>query len=189
MSEPRIAPVEAPYESSITESFNRVMPPGMEPLKLFRTMANNPHILNRMFAGSLLDKGTIAIRDREIVILRTCARCGSEYEWGVHVALFSERAKLSATVVAATLGNKQGLDELSVHDAMLIRVVDELHGTSTLSDGLWAELAEHYTSAQILEIIALTGYYHTISFISNAAGVELEAFAPRFSSLGMDHSA
>ncbi|HEV7760231.1 MAG TPA: hypothetical protein VGO78_14620 [Acidimicrobiales bacterium] len=32
------------------------------------------------------------MRDREIVIDRTCARCGCQYEWGVHVAFFGDRA-------------------------------------------------------------------------------------------------
>jgi len=182
MSKPRMAPVEGPYETSIAQNFERVMPPGMEPLKLFRTMANSPRVLQRLFAGGLLDKGSISLRDREIIILRTCARCGSEYEWGVHVALFSEKAKLNASLIAATHGSGQEVNELPLHDGLLVRVVDELHDTSTLSDGLWAEVAEHYTCAQVLEIIALVGYYHTISFVTNAAKVELEAFAPRFSS-------
>ncbi len=51
-------------------------------------MATGGHFLGR---GS-----TLAIRDREIVIDRTCARCGNEYEWGVHVAAFAEAAGLSA---------------------------------------------------------------------------------------------
>lgn len=179
MSTPRIVPLEAPYEDSIAAEFNRLLP-GMEPLKLFRTQAHNPRVLQRMFAGNLLDKGSIDLRARELVILRTCARCRSEYEWGVHVALFSERAKLTSAEVAMTLVNHQELSSLPVQEALLLKVVDELHDTSTISDGLWDELTRHYSSAQILEIIALTGNYHTVSFVTNAARVDLEAFAPRF---------
>lgn len=180
MSHPRMKPVEPPYASPVAQLFERAMPPGMEPLNLFRTMAHNPRVLQRMFAGNLLDEGSIAMREREIVILRTCARCKSEYEWGVHIALFSKQAKLSAAAIAATLDDKQGSGELSDREAILMKVVDELHDTSTLSDGSWAELAEHYAPAQILEIIALTGYYHTISFMTNALRVDHETYAPRF---------
>ncbi len=35
---------------------------------------------------------SVGLREREIVIDRTCARCGCEYEWGVHVAFFAVRA-------------------------------------------------------------------------------------------------
>jgi hypothetical protein len=45
---------------------------------------------------SLLDRGPVSRRHREIVIDRTCARCGCAYEWGVHVALFAQRVALTA---------------------------------------------------------------------------------------------
>jgi alkylhydroperoxidase family enzyme len=180
MSTTRIAPLEAPYEDAVAEAFTRFLPPGMEPLKLFRTQAHNPRVLQRMFAGNLLDKGAIDLRTRELVILRTCARCGSEYEWGVHVALFSQHAGLSAADVAASAGKQDEPGALPPHEALLFRAVDELHDTSTISDALWHELAQHYSSAQIVELIALIGNYHAISFMTNAARVDLETFAPRF---------
>ena len=182
MSATRITPLEPPYEDSIAEAFEKIMPPGMAPLKLFRTQAHNPRVLHRMLASNLLDKGSISLRDRELVILRTCARCGSEYEWGVHVTFFSERAKLSAADVQATLSNHQEWSDLSAQDIMLLKTVDELHDTSTISDTLWAELAQQFASAQILEVITLIGNYHAVAFIANAVGVELESFAAQFKS-------
>ena len=41
------------------------------------------------------------MRDREIVIDRVCARCGCEYEWGVHVAYFAGRVGLTIAQVAS----------------------------------------------------------------------------------------
>jgi alkylhydroperoxidase family enzyme len=57
------------------------------PLALFRALAVNERVFLRMIAGRLLDRGSLSLRERELVIDRTCFRCGSEYEWGVHVAL------------------------------------------------------------------------------------------------------
>lgn len=180
MSTARIVPLDAPFETAVSDTFARFLPPGMAALNLFRTQAHNPRVLQRMFAGNLLDQGSIDQRARELVILRTCARCGSEYEWGVHVALFSKAANLSPADVAQTLARDGAKSGLPACESLLILAVDELHETSTISDGLWSQLAQHYSSAQILEIIALVGNYHAISFIANAAKVELEAFAPRF---------
>lgn len=180
MTTARIVPLEAPFDTAVTEAFDRFLPPGMAPLALFRTQAHNPRVLQRMFAGNLLDQGTIDPRTRELLILRTCARCGSEYEWGVHVALFSQRATLDAAAVAATLKPLDEQDVLSAQERLLFRTVDELHDTSTICDALWDQLARQYSSAQLLEIIALVGNYHAISFVTNAARVQLEAFAPRF---------
>lgn len=182
MPTPRITPAEAPFEPAIAENFARIMPPGIEPLKLFRTMARNPRVIQRMFAGSLLDKGTIELRDREIIILRTCARCRSEYEWGVHVAMFAQRAGLSEREIAATCDNSHSGDGWSPSDGALVKLVDELHDKASISDAVWADLMQFYSEEQALEMIALVGYYHTISFMTNAARIELENYAPRFSS-------
>lgn len=180
MSMTRIAPLEPPYEAEVAESFQRIMPHGMAPLKLFRTQAHNKRVLQRMFAGNLLDKGSIELRERELIILRTCARCGSEYEWGVHVALFAEKASLSKADIAVTLNPDPDLGSLSAKEILLLKAVDELHDSSGINDALWMALTQYYSAAQMLEIISLTGSYHTVSFITNAARIELESFAPRF---------
>ncbi len=169
MQPARIAPLEAPYPPEIAGAFARAMPPGMEPLKLFKTMAHSPRVLQRLFAGNLLDPGALPLRDRELLILRTCARCGCDYEWSVHAALFSRAAQLSAAEVAAT--------QAANADHLLLRAADALHDTSTVPDTLWAELAQHYEPAQLLEILALCGYYHTIAFIANACRVAPETWA------------
>jgi alkylhydroperoxidase family enzyme len=178
---PRIAPLPGPYETEIEAAFQRIMPAGMEPLKLFRTQAHNPRVLKRIFAANLLDKGSIPLRDRELIILRTCARCGSEYEWGVHVALFAKRAELDAATIVASQADASSHGQLAERDALIFKAVDELHASSDITDATWAALSDEFGSAQIVEIIALVGFYHTISFTTNALRIELEAFAPRFS--------
>ena len=89
MSNQRIEPVDSPYPDSLQSSFDVVMPRGMPPLNIFRTIGRNPRVLSRMVRGGLLDKGSITIAQRELVILRACAVCGAEYEWGVHVAAYA----------------------------------------------------------------------------------------------------
>jgi alkylhydroperoxidase family enzyme len=62
----------------------------------------------------------------------------------------------------------------------LIRLVDELHDTSRVSDALWTELRCHFRDDQLVELVVLAGFYHTISFVVNGLGVALEPGAPRF---------
>jgi 4-carboxymuconolactone decarboxylase len=114
------------------------------------------------------------------VILRTCARCASEYEWGVHVSFFGTHAGFSREQIAATRGNAAQHYAWDARDALLIRLVDELHDTATVSDPLWTQLEKIFTAEQLLELIALTGYYHTIAFMTNACRVALEPDAARF---------
>lgn len=179
MADPRISPANPPYAPAIAEAFARIMPPGFEPLALFRTMARSPRILLRMFAGSLLDKGAVTFRDRELMILRTCVRCGSEYEWGVHVTFFAKKADLTEQQVAAT---QAGPDERcwDARDALILRLADALHDAATVPDALWDDLRAVFSEEQLLELIALAGYYRTISYMTNACRIAPESFAARF---------
>src|SRR5215468_9149955 len=97
----RLPPREPPFDATTAEDLARLMPPGVPPLRLFTTLAHNPRVLRRVRKGGLLDPGSIALRDREIVILRTCALCGSEYEWGAHVRFFARAAGFAPAELAA----------------------------------------------------------------------------------------
>jgi hypothetical protein len=99
----RVEPVSPPFSPELQAVFDRIMPAGVPPLRLFTTLARVPRIYDRFRAGSLLDRGPVSLRHREIVIDRTCARCGCTYEWGVHVAFFAERVGLTPEQVRATV--------------------------------------------------------------------------------------
>jgi alkylhydroperoxidase family enzyme len=177
---PRIAPAEPPHEPQIAAALERIMPPGVPPLVLFRTMARSPRVFAKLFAGGLLDKGPLSLRQREIVIDRTTARLGCEYEWGVHIAFFAERVGLSPEQAAATASAPSTAPCWSADEQALIAVVDDLVDRRTIDDRAWAALAAHFDEAQILEVIALVGYYHTISFLCRGLALPLESYAARF---------
>ena len=91
----RLQPLGPPYEPDVEERLSAMMPPGVPPILLFRTFARNLPMAAAMDGWGhyeLSKRLSLTLRDREIVIDRTTARCGCEYEWGVHVAFFAERA-------------------------------------------------------------------------------------------------
>lgn len=176
---PRIPPLDPPYPEAVQEDFAKLMPPGMAPIALFRTIAHNPRVLRRMRRGGLLDPGSIPVRAREIVILRATARCGAEYEWGVHVLFFARQAGLSEAEVAATVHGDAGA-WAEPAEADLVRLVDALHETASVDDALWASLRRHYDEAQLIELAMLAGLYHAVSFVCNVSAVRPEQAAPRF---------
>lgn len=180
MSMPRIAPLNPPYDPAIQAAFDQVMPPGVPPLKLFRSMARNPRVLQRMMAGGLLDRGSIGLRERELLILRTTARCGAEYEWGVHVAAFNGKAGFSPEQLADSCRPRPDPALWNEPEQALLALADSLHGTAQVDDALWARLGEHYSEEQLIECLMLVGLYHAVSFVVNGLRVEHEAHAPRF---------
>ncbi len=184
MTQARIAPLEPPYSEPVQAALDRIMPKGVPPLALFRALAVNERVFLRVMAGGLLDRGSISLREREIVIDRTCARCGSEYEWGVHVAFFAERVGFTPEQVAATCGAEASAGAFPARERLLIRLVDALHDEARVGDALWASLRVEWTEEQVIELIALAGFYHLISFVTNALRIPPEPYGARFPRMG-----
>jgi alkylhydroperoxidase family enzyme len=163
-----------------------MMPAGVEPIALFRTFTKNLTMARAMepWGRYLLGKSlSVGLRDREIVIDRTCARCGCEYEWGVHVAFFAERARLDAhQVTSLAHGGRNDPCWDAERDRLLIGLVDALHDVGDLDEDLWIALAGEFDEAQLLDLTMLCGWYHAISFTARAARVALEPGAPTFAS-------
>jgi alkylhydroperoxidase family enzyme len=178
----RIAPAEPPYPPAIATALERIMPKGVPPLVLFRTMARSPRVFEKMFAGGLLDKGPLSLRQREIVIDRTTARLGAEYEWGVHIAFFADKVGFDSAQVAATVHRPADAPCWAADEQALLAAVDDLVDRRTIAPTTWDALAKHLDEVQILEVIALVGYYHTISFLCRALELPLEPYAARFPS-------
>ena len=182
MTSPRIEPLEQPYDPQIARTLERMMPPGIEPLKLFRTVAHNGEVLERFrsIGTYLLNFGSLDPLDREILIHRTCARCRCEYEWGVHVAAFGRPLGLSEAQIEATVSGDATDGDWSERQALLVRLADELHDDASISDELWAQLTAQWQPQQLIELMALAGFYHLVSFIANGTRVEPEPAAARF---------
>ena len=178
------APSHHPYTAEIEEALRKWMPPGaeVEPLRLFRTLNVHEELASRMrpLGAGILGHGRVAPREREIVIHRTCARAGAEYEWGVHALVFGGPLGLSDAQLAATVHGDADDPAWSAEDALLIELSDELYDTAAVSDGLWAKLAPRYAEDQLLELLVTAGWYRLIAYVINAAGVQREPWAARF---------
>ena len=176
----RIAPLTKPYPPAFDAAM-KVLMRGAEPLVLFTTLGGYERAWAKFGGGSLLDKGSpLSMRVREIVIDRTVARCGNEYEWGVHVAGFAAAVGLTEAQVRATvLGTASDPAWEDPAEAVLIATVDALIDHKKLSEPEWAALRQYYDEPQTLEIIQLVGFYHGVSLICGALDLPLEANAAR----------
>lgn len=176
----RIEPLQAPYSEQVTQAFDVVMPKGMPPLGIFRTMARNPRVLSRMVSGGLLDKGSISLADRELVILRACALCKAEYEWGVHVTGFAKKAGFTEAQIEDTCRERSDKSLWSDEQNLLISMVEQLHQQHSIDNTIWEQLAQAYTEEQLIELVMLAGLYHAVSFVVNAFQIPKESFAASF---------
>jgi alkylhydroperoxidase family enzyme len=183
----RIAALTPPHPPEVERRLAAMMPPGAPPIGLFRTFVKNLAMTEAMAdwgAYELSRRLSLSMREREILIDRTCARCGAEYEWGVHVLFFAERVGFSPEQVASLTHGSADDSCWTSRERVLIRAADALHETSDIGDDLWSELAAELTDQQILDLLLLCGWYHAISYVARSVRVDLEPGAPRFADVG-----
>lgn len=172
---PRIAPVEH-FDDAQREALGKTLagPDGL-PLNIFRTLAHRPKLLRRLnsLAGYFVVHGSIPVREREIVILRTAARSHSAYELAHHRRLAAEAGLLAEEIDAAT--DPCSAYEWAPGDRALLRLTDELMAGDTVSDETWDALAVPWGDVGRLELLVLAGHYRLLAGVLNAVRVEVDA--------------
>jgi len=179
-SAPRIAPAVEPFDVDVQAAIDRVMR-GRPPLTLFTTLARDRRLFFKFFGGGLLDRGHLTLRQREIVIGRTTALCGAEYEWGVHVTTFGPSAELTDDQITSLTHGRAGDSCWTGEERALIDLCDALHTSATVDDELWERLRPVFADEAILELLLLVGFYHTTSFVVNSLALPPESGMARFS--------
>lgn len=170
---PRLEPLDP---ADLDEETRKFVPDGA--LNIFRTLAHHPKLLKRwlVFGAHVLSKSSLPERERELVILRTGARCGAEYEFGQHTVIGRQAGITDEEILALTrpLEDHQWSDA----DRMLLTAVDELHDDQCITDDTWASLSRRWEHQQLIDLIFAVGQYTMVSMALNSLGVELDEGAP-----------
>lgn len=171
---PRIPPVDDPDPEQAELLAKTLMGPGGRPLNIFATLARHPRLLKRVNAlgGLFMAHGSHSARDREIVILRTGFRVGSEYEWAQHVVIGRKAGLTDDEIERARRPERDG--EWSDDDRLLLAVADELSENDDLSDATWEALTSRFEEAQILELIMMVGFYRMLGGYLRSVRVQVE---------------
>lgn len=176
-----LEPQIAPFPDDVARILERYPQQNGYLLALFRTFANSRRFLEKGVANLLDRESPLSLRQREIVILRVTARLDCEYEWGVHVGVFAQAARLTDEQINATRNGAADAACWSAEERLLLRVVDDVCSQGRVGDGALAEFEATWTLEQQLEILALCGNYHTVAFVANTARLAPKAFGARFS--------
>jgi 4-carboxymuconolactone decarboxylase len=168
---PRIAPLEPPYPAAVAERFARLLPPGLTPPRLFATVARNEglfcHLVDSGWLGptGLLDRRFLPPRLRELVILRTCAAAGNDYEWRLHVHTIAARMGLSDAQIDDTRSAQPDAALWSDAERAAMRLADALVTRLAVDDALYAALREHFDEPTLIEITQLIGLYTGVAML------------------------
>ncbi len=175
-----LAPIEPPFAEPVAALLARYPQRGGYLLALFRTFANSERFLSKGVPNLLDAESPLPLRLREIAILRVTANLGCEYEWGVHVAAFSRQAALTEAQIAATVRGDASAACWSETEQALIDAIDDFCARATLTDETRARFQSAFNAEQQLEVMALCGAYHTVSYVANLAGLPGEPFGAKF---------
>lgn len=176
----RLRPISEPFQPDVATALAAYPQQDGYILSLFRTFANSLRFLRKGVPNLLDRESPLSLRIREIVILRVTANKNCEYEWGVHVSIFAAAAKFSQAQIEATRSGPIDPDLWSEPEAYLLKAIDSLCSTGRIEDNLITQFESDWTKEQQLEIFALCGAYHTISFVANTARLPNEPFGALF---------
>ncbi len=112
---------------------------------------------------------TLSRRAAELVALRTAFLCGSGFEWHEH-GNYALAYGITAEEVAAVADGPAG-GTWDGADRAALQAADDLHAGATVSDATWAALNDHFSPAEIVELVLTAGQYRLLSALANTAGV------------------
>lgn len=144
----------------------------------YRVIIRHPLLYRKWigFGSVVLQKGDIPPRDRQLLVVRTAWRCQCPAIFGYHVHIAHEGLPTEEPIGITVEEIEQvvhGPDHpgWSEFDSALIRSVDELIDSFTISDATWATLATRFTERQLVELPFLVGHYQMLSYSQNSLGI------------------
>lgn len=178
LDKPRVEPLR---DDELSEEAREILAPMLadgRDYNIFRTLAHHPGLFRRwlVFANHVLGKSTLALRERELIILRIGWLCQSGYEWSQHVEIGRAGGMSDDEIRLSKTGpDTPGISEL---DAALLRATDELHADAHISDATFAQLSAHLDTQQVMDVVFTVGQYNLVSMALNSFGVQRDDFLP-----------
>jgi alkylhydroperoxidase family enzyme len=141
--------------------------------ELMTTLLRHPDLYGRIaeLSMQLLGKGVLALRDRQLAILRVSWLCQAPYVWGEHVR-HSKRIGLSSEEIERTTHGSIA-PGWSEHERAILRAVEELHAGALISDATWKVLSNRLNDKQLIELPVLVGQFTTVIYVQNALRLRL----------------
>ncbi|MCQ0094055.1 carboxymuconolactone decarboxylase family protein [Roseovarius sp. M141] len=129
-------------------------------LNVYRTMAHHPALLRAWapLRQHIVKDSRLGPVRAEVVILRTAARLGSDYEWAHHVS----RARAIGMDDARIAAIREMPDG---EDGLIVRAVDALIDNNRLTLEQEAELAAVIGRAAVIDLIATVGFYSVLGYL------------------------
>jgi alkylhydroperoxidase family enzyme len=144
----------------------------------FRSLLQNVPVAGAIgkLLTTLLFEGSLDARLRELVILRTGWRSGSEYEFCQHVAV-ARRLGISDEDILG-VRDPESCRSYNDVDRAVIRLTDALLEGTEIPPDLWEKLSRTFAPPQLVELLAVTANWRFFALYLKAAEVPLDSGVP-----------
>lgn len=147
--------------------------------------ANHPRlaIAYNTFGKHLLLTSTLAVRPRELVVLRTAWLQKCAYEWHYHVGYGLSAGLTMEEIAAIRDGAASPIWDGKDEDRAILRAVDDLVENARIGDETWALLGRFYDRQQVMDLVFTIGNYVMLGWAVATFGIPVE---PGVDPIGFD---
>jgi len=144
-------------------------------LNIFRMMAHATTDFRPLIGlgTAILARQKLSAKLRELVILRVGALSPARYEWVQHVPIAQAVGATAAQVAAIERGDI-ATDAFDPTERAVLRFATEVLRDVRASDAAFAEVAQHLSPQEIVELIVTVGYYMLIARLLETTAVDLD---------------
>ena len=181
-SRPRIEPVDADLKEPLKSKMATIFPAALPSPTLYRSVARNESLfidmIDMRFIGpnGLMDRKTIPSRLRELLILRTCTVAKNDYEFNLHERTISETMGLTRAEIDDLKSESVDRTLWPVAEVSLISLTDELVSTLSVSDPVFEQALEHFSTAELIEMTQLVGLYTSVAMLVSLIRPETDPY-------------
>jgi 4-carboxymuconolactone decarboxylase len=158
----------------VNQIYQKIEDSGSEVINLMKALAHSPKIcrdFNRM-GITLLLKGDLSPRLRELAILRVGDLAKANYEWTKHVPIALEAGANQGQIDELTnWTNSTHFDE---QEKAVLQFTDEVARNIRASDDTFKKIAVFLSEKEIIELTVTIGYYGMVCRVLETLQIELE---------------
>ncbi len=173
MSEPRIERLSVDAAKALAEDAG--LPPQMAELNVFRVLLHHPRLTRAIngLLGTLLFRGQLDARLRELVILRIGWVTGSVYEWTQHWRVATQLGVDEADLLAVR--DWKGAARFGDAERAVLAATDETLERGAISRDTWALCEKHLPGREeLLELVVAISNWRLFSALLQSLEIPLE---------------
>jgi len=158
----------------VKEIYQKVEDSGNEVINLLKALAHSPKICrdwNRL-GITLLLKGQLPPKLRELAILRVGVLAKANYEWTKHVPMAMAAGAIQEQI--DSLPEWVNSKEFNEQERAVLRYTDEVSQDIRASDDTFSKIREFLTEREIIELTVTIGYYGMVCRTLESLQIELE---------------